>query len=125
MDLQEVFENSDDLIAFPAGAEILTEENAGDCLYVVVEGEVIVSLQGMVLAKAQPGEVVGEMALINSKIRSASARAGTDCLLAKIDQKSFESLLRHVPEFNRHLISVLAGRLEHVYELIRKNRTAN
>ena len=87
-------------------------------MYVVMRGEVSISLKNKVLAKALPGEIVGEMALINSDIRSATVTANTDCLLALIDQSSFESLLRHVPEFKLHVMNVLANRIDSAYKMI-------
>jgi CRP-like cAMP-binding protein len=118
MDLLEVFKNSDDLVQFPAGAVIITEDMEGNCMYVVMSGEVSVSLKDKVLATAAPGEIVGEMALINSDMRSATVTATTDCLLAVIDQRGFESLLRHVPEFTLYVMKVLADRLQTAYEMI-------
>ncbi len=118
MDLLEVFKDSDDLVEFPAGAMIFTEGMEGNYMYVVMEGEVSISLHDKVLATALPGEIVGEMALINSAIRSATVTAKTDCLLALIDQASFESLIRHVPEFTLHVMNVLADRLQVAFEMI-------
>ena len=119
MDLLEVFKDSDDLVEFPAGAVIFAEGKEGNYMYVVMSGEVFISLSDKVIATASPGEIVGEMALINSDMRSATVTAKTDCVLALIDQSSFESLLRHVPEFTLHVMNVLAGRLQIAYEMIK------
>lgn len=118
MDLLEVFSNSEDLVDFPAGTEIFAEGEAGEHMYVVLSGEVDITLKGRLLARAGPGEIVGEMALINSDIRSATVTARTDCQLAVIDQASFESLLKHVPDFTLHVMNVLATRLHSAFELI-------
>lgn len=118
MDLIEVFKDSADLVDFPAGAVIIMEGKEGNHMYVVMQGEVSISLEDKVIATAGPGEIVGEMALINSDLRSATVTAKTDCQLAMIDQGSFESMLRHVPEFSMHVINVLAGRLHSAYEVI-------
>jgi len=118
MNLLEVFKDSDDLVEFPAEAVIFTQGAEGNYMYVVMEGEVFISLGDKVLATALPGEIVGEMALINADIRSATVTAKTDCLLALIDQKSFESLIKHVPEFSLHVMNVLANRLESAFEMI-------
>ena len=118
MDLLDIFRDSDDLVEFPAETVIFTEGIEGNHMYVVMEGEVFISLKDKVIATAVPGEIVGEMALINSKIRSATVTAKTDCLLAPIDQSSFESLIQHVPEFTQHVMNVLADRLQIAYELI-------
>ena len=89
-------------------------------MYVVIKGEVAVSLKNKVLANSLPGEIVGEMALINSEIRSATVTAKTDCQLALIDQTSFKSLLQYVPEFSQYVMNVLATRLQAAYEMIEK-----
>lgn len=118
MDLLEVFRDSEDVFEVPAGTVIIEEGQEGDRMYVVMEGEVLISLKGRQLATAQPGEIVGEMALINSELRSATVTATTDCVLASIDQASFDSLLRHVPDFTLHVMNVLADRLKVAFEII-------
>lgn len=87
-------------------------------MYVVMEGEVSISLKSKLLATAKQGEIVGEMALVSSNLRSATVTAKTDCVLASIDQGSFEALLKHVPEFALHVMDVLASRLQNAFEMI-------
>lgn len=118
MDLLEVFKDSEDVVSLPAGSIIATEGDEGTQMYVVMKGEVTISVNDKVLATASPGEIVGEMALINSNIRSATIIAQTDCRLALIDQPSFNALLRHVPDFSMHVMKVLADRLKNAYEVI-------
>jgi len=118
MDLLEVFKDSDDRVEFPAGTVILAEGCEGNNMYVVLEGELSISLEGQQLAIARPGEIIGEMALINSEIRSATVTAKTDCALASIDQASFNALLRHVPEFTLHVMDILAARLKTTFDMI-------
>lgn len=118
MDLLESFKGSNDLVDFKAGTVIFKENSQGGHMYVVINGEVLVTLKGKELAKAKAGEIVGEMALISADIRSATVSAITDCTLAVIDQSSFESLIRHVPEFSMHVMSVLVERIHNAYEKI-------
>jgi CRP/FNR family cyclic AMP-dependent transcriptional regulator len=118
MNLLEVFKDSEDVVAFPAGTVIITEGEEGNIMYVLMKGEVSISLKSKVLANAIPGDIVGEMALINSDIRSATATAKTDCELVLIDQSSFNSLLQYVPDFSLHVMGVLANRVQSAYDLI-------
>ena len=118
MDLLEVFKDSEDLVDFPAGSVIAVEGAEGNHMYVVMSGEVNISINDQLLATAQSGEIVGEMALINSNIRSATVTAKTDSRLALIDRASFDSLLRYVPDFSLHVMKVLADRLKHAYDVI-------
>jgi len=118
MDLMEIFKNSDDLVGFPAGAVIIMEGKEGSHMYVVMDGEVDISLKGRVIARVSRGDIVGEMSLINPDLRSATVTATSNCTLAVIDQASFQSLLRHVPDFSMHVMNVLADRLKIAYEMI-------
>ena len=120
MDLLEVFKDSEDLVAFPAGAVILRQGEAGDHMFVVMEGELSILIGDKQIATASPGEIVGEMALINAETRSATVVAETDCVLADIDRGSFDSLLKYVPDFTIHVMNVLATRLSTAYGLIER-----
>jgi len=118
MDLLEVFKDSEDILEYPAGTVIAVEGEQGNQMYVVMKGEVTISFHGRNMALAGPGEIVGEMALINSNVRSATVTAKTDCRLALIDQASFNSLLRYVPDFSLHVMKVLTERLRNAYDRI-------
>lgn len=118
MNLLDIFQDSDDLVEFPAGTVLFMEGGTGRHMYVVVEGEVEITLHDRLLSTAGPGDMVGEMALINSSIRSATATTKTDCVLASIDQASFESMLRHVPDFSMHVMNSLTERLQSSYEKV-------
>ncbi len=118
MDLLEVFKESEDLMNVPAGAIIIREGDEGTQMYVVMKGELVISLRNKILATAGPGEIVGEMAMINADIRSASVTAKTNSQLVHIDPVSFNSLLRHVPEFTLHMMNVLTDRLQTAYDMI-------
>lgn len=119
MDLLEVFKDTEDLVEFPAGAAIFMEGEEGNHVFVVMKGELGISLKGKPLATVLPGEIIGEMALINSETRSASVTAKTDCLLALIDQSVFQSMLRHVPDFALHVVNVLVERLQMASEMVK------
>ena len=111
MDLLEVFEGSEDREKYPFGSVIFEEGNPGELMYVVLHGEVILSLKGQEIATVSRGAIIGEMALLNSDVRSATAIATTDCTLAPIDVHSFKSLIQHTPDFALHVMNVLADRL--------------
>jgi CRP-like cAMP-binding protein len=111
MDLLEVFEGSEDRQKHELGSIIFEEGNPGELMYVVLNGEVLLSYKGQDIATVSRGAIVGEMALLNSDVRSATATAVTDCVLAPIDVHSFKSLIQHTPDFALHVMNVLADRL--------------
>lgn len=118
MDLLEVFKDSDDLVNLAAGSILFEEGAAADFMYVIVEGDISLSLHGQFLATVGKGAIIGEMALLNSDPRSATATVATDCLLAPIDVHSFRLLIQHTPEFALHVMSLLAERLRQANEAL-------
>ena len=79
MDLRGLFADADNVQEFQANSTIFVEGTPGNVMYVVLEGEVELLVRSQVLEVAGPGDIVGEMALINAKPRSATARAKSDC----------------------------------------------
>lgn len=118
MDLLEVFRESADLENFTAGTVILEEGESGELMYVVLEGTIRLSLHGRTLTELAEGDILGEMALLKSEARSATATAISDCVLAPIDLHSFKLLVQHTPEFAVHVMNVLADRLRTVNETL-------
>ena len=85
---------------FDEGAVVFSEGDPGERLYVVMQGQVRVSLPVMgdgeeALAILGPGETFGEMSAIDDveKARSASATAHSDCSLLGIAKHDFQMLL--------------------------------
>src|SRR5262245_3007054 len=80
MDLRSLFARSDNVQEFQANSTIFAEGTPGDVMYVVLDGEVELRVRDEVLEVAGPGDIVGEMALIDVKPRSATARAISDVI---------------------------------------------
>ena len=111
MDLRGLFVDANNVQEFQANSTIFTEGTPGDVMYVVLEGEVELLVRSAVLEVAGPGEIVGEMALIDAKPRSATARAKSDCRLAPVDERRFLFLVQEHPFFALHVMRVLTDRL--------------
>jgi CRP/FNR family cyclic AMP-dependent transcriptional regulator len=83
--------------SIPSGGELFREGDAGDGLYMIVEGEMNVVKRGAggehVLAKLTPGGVLGEMSLITAEARSATGRALTDTTALHLPALEFRALL--------------------------------
>lgn len=111
MDLETMKRQVKGRASFEAGDVIFSEGEDADKMYLVIEGQVRLTVNGEPMSTEVPGGIIGEMALIDSGTRSATATAITDCTLAPIDQEKFVSLLQQKPEFSLHVMSVLADRL--------------
>jgi CRP-like cAMP-binding protein len=80
------------------GTKIFQHGDAGDKLYLILEGRVRISREvpGMgeeALAVLGPGTVFGEMALLDESPRSADARVHERCRLLAIPKDGFDDLL--------------------------------
>jgi CRP-like cAMP-binding protein len=108
----EIFREDPSVTAYPAGQVIFSEGAPAGTMYVVVEGEVeLRRASGSVLAVAGPGDVFGELALIDDRPRSASAVARTDVRVAPIDARRFRYLVRNTPYFAIEVMRTMAERL--------------
>lgn len=95
-----------------AGDQLMDQGDPGLECFVVVDGTVGVSVRGENVAAIGPGGVVGEMALIDHRPRSATVVAETDVKLLRFDTRQFRQLLEDLPKAGARVRSVLQERLE-------------
>jgi len=106
-----LFRNSENAVAIAAGETLFAEGDAGTEAYVIVEGEFEISHRGVVLATVGPGDIVGEMALIDPNPRSADCRAATAAKYVAVDQRRFTFLVQETPFFAIQVMRIMANRL--------------
>jgi CRP-like cAMP-binding protein len=107
----ELFRHVKETELFTQGQTIFQEGQPAEAMYVVIEGEVDIMVHNKIVSSIGPGGIVGEMALIDKKARSATALAKTDCKLARIDEKRFHFLVQQTPHFALSLMRVITERL--------------
>jgi CRP-like cAMP-binding protein len=113
-----------------AGEVIFAEGDPADVMYVILSGEVELTLRGEPLAVDAAGGMIGETALLGSDSRSGTATARTDAKLARLDREKLKELMRSNPDFALHVMAGLANRLRAVDTYIgahlgRKSRRKN
>jgi CRP-like cAMP-binding protein len=96
---------------FSAGQIVFREGEPGEVMYIVQQGEVDILLRDHLLETVGPGGILGEMALIDTTSRSATAIAKTDCKLVPINQARFKVHVHHTPYFALQVMQVMADRL--------------
>lgn len=104
-----------------AGHVLFKEGDVGDCMYIIYRGQVKIHKGNAMLAILKENEVFGELSLLDSETRSASATAHTDCFLFKIDQEPFYELLETRTEIAKGFIKILCQRLRALNEKAAKN----
>jgi CRP-like cAMP-binding protein len=107
---EEVGESS--VIRYSSGKFIMQEGQAGVFMYVVLEGQVAVTIHERTVEKVGPGGMFGEMALIEHTERLANAFAETDCVLLAINRNVFLVLVKENPEFGFALLSAVGERAQ-------------
>ncbi len=102
---------------------IFQKGDSGEALYLVIEGKVRIyreSLEGRrkVLAYVHPGEVFGEMSLVEERPRSASAIAEAPTEVLVLFRDTYFNLLRRFPLLGHNLARIIAGRLREMIDEI-------
>jgi HEAT repeat protein len=94
------------------GEAIVHQGDLGDELFIIISGQVrVVTDAGRELAIRNPGEYVGEMALLDQAPRIATLLAQGDVRLLCVGKEDFEAILRQRPEVSLAVINVLSSRL--------------
>jgi CRP/FNR family cyclic AMP-dependent transcriptional regulator len=94
-----------------AGERLFAAGEAGDRMFLVLEGKVDVLVGEKVVATVGLHGIVGEMALLDLEPRSATAIAKEAGEYAVIDRKTFLDLVREQPSFALYVMRVMAKRL--------------
>lgn len=111
MDLVAHFQGARNLAFIQTGVPLFNEDEPGSTMYVLMEGSAAVVVAGQVIEVARPGALLGEMALVDSSVRSATVIARSNCSVLPINRTQFDLLVRESPEFARHVMMVMASRL--------------
>ena len=101
---------------YPKNSMIILEEEFGDTVFGICEGTVKITRvndegKEVILALLGPGEIFGEMAIIDGESRSANALAQEDCVLLAFSQNEFINILKTYFKVSFALMSELARRL--------------
>lgn len=102
--------------SFPAGTRVFHEGDSSDACYIVSEGNFRVTREhsdgrAITLATLGPGEIFGELAMLDGDKRSASAESITDGTLLALPANDVRSLLARNPEIALKLVAGLVRRL--------------
>ncbi|PZO37526.1 MAG: cyclic nucleotide-binding protein [Pseudanabaena frigida] len=107
----DLFKNDKNFVIIPAGQVIFEKGGVADRMYAIVEGEVEISIDGKLFDVSGAGGIVGEMALISSSPRSATAIARTECKLVPVDEKRFTFLVQQTPNFAINVMKIMTERI--------------
>lgn len=93
------------------GTRIFEKEDSGNCVYFIYKGQVSIHDGDHQLAVLKENEIFGELSLLDSEARSASATSLTDCILLKIEQEDFYDLVATNSDILKGIMKTLCKRL--------------
>jgi CRP/FNR family cyclic AMP-dependent transcriptional regulator len=111
MNFLSMFKSVSETETYRAGETIFRQGTPGKLMYAILEGDVELRIDDVRIEVVTVGNVIGELALIDLRPRSATASAITDCRLAPISEKQFLLLVQETPFFSLYVMRVLAERL--------------
>jgi CRP-like cAMP-binding protein len=95
----------------PAGTQLTREGERGNEFWVILEGNVDIHHDHRVVATLEPGDFLGEIALIDERSRrSATAVATTAVVVACFDRHAFAELLAESADFANAIDAAVAAR---------------
>lgn len=114
-------------VNFVRGKELLVQGDAGDSLLILTEGSARVSMltangREIVLAYAEPGAVLGEIALLDGGERTASVTATSAGRALQLGRNALKDFAASHPEFAWSLMQQLARRLRTADHTIESDR---
>jgi CRP/FNR family transcriptional regulator/CRP/FNR family cyclic AMP-dependent transcriptional regulator len=104
---------------FGQGDIIFREGDPGRVLYLVYSGQVRIFINGLsgtetsVILFGRPGDMFGELAVIDGLPRSATAVAMEDTVLYTMDREVFREQMRRCPQLALNFMKVLSNRVRH------------
>ena len=115
---------------FDKGDTIFAFGDAGDCLYLLCAGRVEVYVENtegekIVLTAIEPGELFGEISLLDGGARTASAVAVEDSEFLVFDRDHLLEFVSRHPSAALDLLTIMGRRLRNTDELLRSRVTRN
>lgn len=103
-------------VAVADGEAIIREGETGDAMFILLDGELAVSVKGKRIDYLRPGSVLGEMAMVDDRLRSATAVAVGDATLVRIERAHFHDLIRRRPSFATDIMNIMSMRTRRLME---------
>lgn len=119
-----------DELAIPEGHTLFQAGDPGDSLFIVRVGEIELFIkdtagQKITLTTAEEGDMFGELAMLDTGPRTATALALTDSEVLVLDRDDLVLLFKRKPEAALHMLAALSGLTRKADELLRTRVSRN
>ncbi len=95
----------------PAGKRLATMGETGRELFIIIDGQALVTTGKGRTVRLEPGDFFGEMSLIDGEPRSANVEAATPVILLTLEYREFWQLLDEELTIVRKIMRALSGRV--------------
>ncbi len=101
---------------FEKGQVLIEVKQSNRCLYMILAGRVSIQLEPHLspIAILGPGDVVGELSLIDGQLTTAYVMAEASTRVLELEEQTMSSLLYASPGVARNLLFIMARRLRHL-----------
>ena len=113
LDVSKYFRNTQNVVELDAGERLFSQGDAGDTMYAVLDGELVIEVDGTTVDRISTGRLLGETAIIESAPRGATVVAVSTCRLAVVDRAHFLFMVHEAPTFALDVMREMAERLRH------------
>ncbi len=105
-----------DFAVIPAGCDVIRQDEYGNFMVVLLSGTIAVDRlqpwgERMRLAETRPGDILGEMSLLDSGIRFSACNTLSECEVAVLSTDGMDQMMTTDPSLAAKLIAVLARKL--------------
>jgi NTE family protein len=107
----------------PRGGVVFRRGDAGDVMYLLLDGQVALEIGGTPVGLCGPGQWFGELALFTAGPRTADARVVVDATLIRVDRAGWGELAARSPRLLASLCERLSRQLRAAAEQQRRSRT--
>lgn len=98
-------------LTFKPGRELIVEGHMAAEFFVIVDGHASVHKGGEKVATLGPGDMIGELALLQDRPRNATVVTDDEMTALVIDRLAFSQLLDDIPSLTRSVLEAVAHRL--------------
>lgn len=100
-----------DRVDVEPGSVLIEEGSAGHDLWIIADGTATVSQRRRTVRTAGPGDVLGELSLLDGEPRSATVTAKTPVIAYVVNARSFRSMVKEAPSVALKIMQSMATRL--------------
>lgn len=95
---------------------LFSKGDIGDCLYIIFKGKVKIHDEDQLFAILGENELLGELSILDTEPRSASATTQEECILLKLAQEPFYEILLNNAEVLKGILKTLCRRFRQMDE---------